>query len=181
MCLGLFFSSCFTQNERSVISLQEEVLALNNIDKKRSYLEAVLHSIQEIEYEREAMQIGELPEEEEIMAYQKKRDKLQRENMIIMEAYFENFGYPSRPELGQYAALAPFAVVYYSDNKDDIKEEHFKYFYGAYKFNDIPESFFLDYLTSYYTMMTGESYTIQSKESIDYNIHQIFDALSIDY
>ncbi len=178
---ALSFSNCFKQNERSKEFLQKEVSALNSLDEKRSYLENVLHSIQEIEYEREVMELGELPDDKEIIAYQEKRAKLQMENMIIIEAYFENFGYPSRPELGQYVALAPFAVVYYSDNTEDIKEEHFRYFYGAYKFNDIPESFFLDYLSSYYRMKTGKQYPVQPKESIDYNIHQIFDALSIDY
>ena len=55
------------------------------------------------------------------------------------------YGHPSIMQLGHKSAVIPIAHMTYVDDNKMLKD-NFNYFYDAYKFNDITDDLFNDYL-----------------------------------
>lgn len=180
MCLVVLFVQCQSEGPRTKEDINSEVSALKTIEEKRAYLEDILDKLQELQLEKERLQF--YPESDgEVESLNSYASELEAENLLKISAYFENFGYPSRPQLGQYAAVAPYAVIYYSDNPEDIiKEDEFRYFYGAYKFGDIPPDMFLSYLLSYYSKVKGQALSMNADIGTTENIKSVLDLLGIE-
>lgn len=173
LCSGCIFDSAPDQSK-----IQKEVQDLSSLEQKKEYLENVLKEIQTFEEKREASRFSGDYDEDDLL---KEKERIYLKSFYSISSYFEEYGYPSRAELGQYAAFAPYAVVFFSEDSRLIKEEQFKYFYGAYRFNDLPEEVFLNYLLIYYENQTAKNYRLDRRADIQQNIHAIFDELGIDY
>lgn len=153
---------------------------LKTQEEKQNYLEAILSNLQELEFEHEQLRYLDV-ENDAYQSYLRRKAVIQTENTHKISAYFEYYGYPSRPQLGQYAALAPYAVIFYSENLEEaIKPDEFRFFYGAYKYGDIPPDMFLSYLLDYYKVTKGEAIAKNPDESTKYNIEYIFGLLEIE-
>jgi len=116
--------------------------------------------------------------------YEKQQNQKAKKDDYFLNStvgYFNTFGYPERSKLGQYASIAPLIVHYYAAENKGFKKEHFKYFYGAFKFNDIPQEYFLAYLQSYYEFNEGKTFLKKNKMGVSEEIYAIMDALDIDY
>ena len=153
---------------------------MKSIDDKQIYLETILENLRSLQFEEESLQFYN-PDEKALKLFYKKKEKIQQENAYKISAYFENFGYPSRAELGQYAAFAPYAVIYYSDDASIIDTTQFRYFYGAYKFGDIPEDMFLAYMLAYHQIVKQEEFPEDLRLSTEDNINNILDSLGIEH
>jgi len=177
-CLAMLCSSCIFDSAPDQNKIQKEVQELASLEEKKEYLENVLMEIQSFEEKREARRFsGDYDND----ALREEKEVIYLKSFYRISSYFEEFGYPNRAELGQYAAFAPYAVVFFSEDSRFIKEEQFKYFYGAYHFNDLPEEVFLNYLLIYYEKQTERNYRLDRRADIQENIHAIFDELGIDY
>lgn len=158
--------------------IQSEVDNLTELEDKRIFLEKILYAVEELQMKEQNSAFLTDSERENL---EKQKEKLQRESLVKIDKYFEAFGYPSRAELGQFAAYAPYAAVYYAEGLSGIQEEHFRYFYGAFSFNDIPEELFLSYLLMYYEKMSDRPFELDRSRNTRQNIYSIMDSLAIDY
>lgn len=177
----VFIYACLGDGMPSQKEVEQEVQTLTTLELKRNYLEDILYEIQSMQFEEESMLFREDVSEKQTSRFLKRKERLNQINAYKIKSYFDNFGYPSRAELGQYAAFAPLAVVLHNDDLSTLDEEQFRYYYGAYKFNDIPEEFFLSYLKAYYQKVTGKSFPDDPSLSIAASITNIMDSLRIDY
>lgn len=179
MCFLLI--QCSSGEAKKQAEIKEEVSQLKDNEEKRDYLESILIEIQELQLEEDSYRLHLGKKSKQRKEFDERRAVLMKDNFIKISAYFENYGYPMRAELGQYAAYTPYVVLYYSDDLSLYQEDHFRHFYGAYKFNDIPETAYYGYLLAYFHSNTGERYNEDYQLSIEENIYQIFDILKIDY
>jgi hypothetical protein len=178
LCLAIFCSGCIFDNTPNKEKIHKEVQELASLEEKKEYLENVLIEIQSFEERREARRFSVDYDAE---ALNDEKDMIYLKGFYSISSYFEEYGYPSRAELGQYAAFAPYAVVFFSEDSRFIREEQFKYFYGAYRFNDLAEEVFLNYLLIYYEKLVGKNYRLDRRADVQENIHAIFDELNVDY
>jgi len=183
LCLAVcfLFIQCASGDSKKQADIIEEVSLLKDNDDKKAYLESMLIEIQELQLEEDGNRLHLGKESKQRKEFIERRAEIMKINFQKISAYFENFGYPIRAELGQYAAYTPYVVLYYSDDLSLYKEDHFRHFYGAYKFNDIPETAYYSYLLVYYQSISGDKYVEDNALSIEENIYQIFDLLDIDY
>lgn len=158
VCLTAFlFSSCRSDTLTNE-EIQLQIDALKSIDQQKSFLEEMLNNYQFIlEKESELKKQGQL-DSKQYKNLLKDKLRLEKVNLRKIAAYFETHGYPSRTKLGHYASVTPLVCVYYSTLPNAFNKDHFKYYYGAYKFNDIPNDFFLPYLQGLYESEKGKPY-----------------------
>lgn len=170
--------SCSMNKTPGPEEIKRQVSALKTLEEKRLFLEKIITEIEALEMKERAARFAGTKELEELA---EEKESLNLLNQRKISAYFKAYGYPSRAELGQYAAFAPYAVIYYADKLELLKEDEFKYFFGAYRFNDIPEELFLNYLELYYEKRNGTSFRIDRRASPVDNIETILDSLGIEY
>lgn len=95
-------------------------------------------------------------------------------NLIKVEAYLQKYGHPKRKEVGEIAALTPWAVIHHS-GKYEVGERNFKYLYTAFKNEDIDDGQFSMYLNRMYEIKHHQRYEVEgrfnSNERIDKLIH----------
>jgi len=179
-CLLLVHTGCNSDGQPSREAVLSEVAELESIDDKRLYLESILEQLQALQFEEESLLFSNA-DEATLKDFYKRKAAIQETNATKISAYFDNYGYPSRSELGQYAAFAPYAVIYYSDEAEPIDTAQFRYFYGAYTFGDIPEDMFLAYLLAYYRTIKSEDYREDPTLSAQESIYNVLDTLDIEY
>ena len=172
--------SCMDDGIPSRKELQEEISLLKTLDAKRDYLENILVEMQMSQTREARLRNIEGEESKSFKKHQKEVSKTEKINLEKIDVYFEEFGYPSRAELGQYAAFAPYAVVYHSKYTDVIREEHFKYFYGAFKFNELPEDLYYSYLKLYFKKVKSVDFEPNPFATEAENVKSILQELNIE-
>lgn len=162
-------------------SIEKQIESLQSIEDKKKFLENVFYEYQLILTEEEQIIRQYGYDSEEIKEFY--NSKTEKDNFYIshIDVFFDKYGYPNRSELGQYAAIVPLIVHFYASNNLGFKKEHFKYFYGAFKFNDIPAEYFLAYLNEYYEFNVGKTFTKKKSMDVTEEIYAIMDAMNIDY
>ncbi|NNE14875.1 MAG: hypothetical protein HKN51_07845 [Saprospiraceae bacterium] len=178
----LSFVSCKSDARIEKVNVQAEISALKSNDLKTEYLENIFYEFQNILNEEDftIRKFGQNSEEH--ISFIKKKVKEEKIYLDRVEAYFNTYGYPSRTTHGQYAAIAPLVVYFYASENKGFKKEHFKYFYGAYRFNDIPSDFFLAYLRVFYEIENGKTFNLQKNmESVDDEIEEILSSMGYEY
>jgi hypothetical protein len=174
-------SSCKTENNLDKESITKKIESLTSTDKKKAFLENIFFEYQMIlsDKERTIKQYGN--DSPEFAKSQKSKAEKDDYFLTAIATYFEKYGYPSRSALGQYASIVPLIVHFYASDNKGFKKEHFKYFYGAFKFNDIPKEYFLAYLNGYYQFNEGDTFVKNKQMSVSEEIYAIMDAMNIDY
>lgn len=153
-----FLSSCQDDLEKKRLNIDKEVAALNELEDKKEFLENLLYESQMIRRQEDNIIKSFGYNSSKHKSQQKQRAKLELVNIMKIDSYFDQYGYPSRAELGQYAAYAPWVIMFHSLDFQGIKKEHFKFFYGAYTFNDLPGDLFSAYLKQYYKIEKGKTF-----------------------
>lgn len=179
---SLCFISCKADKGVSPESLEKTIRSLKSNEDKRAYLENVFFEYQHFLTEEDIILKSDGSDSEAYKNFIIKKSKEEEIYLSKIGKYFEVFGYPSRTELGQYASIAPLIVYFYATNDKGFQKEDFKYFYGAYKFKDIPEEYFLEYIKAFYESNTGKIYSKTEKYlSPEEEIYVLMDALGYDY
>ena len=174
---SMMFFGCWEMPPKPA-EIAKQVSQLETLEAKKLFLEKIITDIEALEIKEKTMRFSG---SEEMEMLEKEKSNLSLLNQMKISAYFDQYGYPSRAELGQYAAFAPYAVIYYVEGLDALKDDEFKYFYGAYRFNDIPEELFLSYLQLYYEKQIGARYRLDREVETTDNIEAIMDELGIEY
>lgn len=140
------FFSC--QNEAN-IALEQEITALDTIEKRKAYLEAIFADDQGV---RES---GISREE---------RHKTDASNMDKIAKYLDIHGHPKRSEVGEIAALTPWAVIHHQPGKHDdkVRRKYFPILHQAYWNEDIESGKMWGFLDRMYYIKNGERFKMKS-------------------
>lgn len=175
-------TSCKIDNGVSPESIKKTIQSLDSNDDKRTYLETMFFEYQHFLNEEDIILKSEGSASETYAKFIEQKSEAEEVYLTKVAQYFEIFGYPSRTELGQYASIVPLIVYFYATNNKGFRKDHFKYFYGAYKFKDIPEEYFLEYMRAFYEANTGKKYTKTEKYlTPESEIYAIMDLMEYDY
>lgn len=178
--LSLF--SCKTESGYSKEELQKSIQDLKSKEDKRAFLEKIYFDYQLIMAEEEKIHKIYGPNSKEFADYRVEKSESEDRYLEMISIYFEEYGYPNRTELGQYASIVPLIVYFYATKLKGFRKDHFKYFYGAYKFKDIPESHFLAYMQSFYEAHNGKKFIVSEKDTTpEREIYAIMDAMNYEY
>ena len=187
--------------------IEEEVASLESLEKKQVYLERILDRLKSLHLDQDRLlrergyervfheslleglwalkndhdKIIELSQsDEDVKSFSRYKAEAIAIDLSRISKYFDQYGYPSRPQLGQYAALAPFALIYYSgDHAKTIVENHFMFFYDGYKYGDVPPDMFMSYLAAYYPVVKQEDLRPNEVNSTLENINSYLGLLGI--
>jgi len=175
------FQFCKTDSTIDIKSISEQINTLKSIEDKRAYLENIFFDYQLILNEEEKIIRQYDSDSPEYLEYYKKKSNKDQFYISSIEIFFEAYGYPRRSELGQYATIAPIIVHFYATDNKGFERHQFKYFYGAYKFNDIPENYFLAYMQGFYEANEGRAFMKNKSMTAAEEIYAIMDAMGYDY
>ena len=144
----LLFAFLSCRNEADS-ALEQEIAALNTIEKRKAYLEAINDDDQGV---RQGNTEG------------KKMMQADATNMQKIAKYLEMYGYPKRAEVGKIAALTPWLVIHHqpSYNNDEIRHRYFPMLYQAYRDGDLEGSAFWLFLDRMYYFEHGERFKMKS-------------------
>ena len=181
LSVAMLAFGCSQKNNQKIEDINEEVKSLKDNESRKNYLEGILIELQDLLLEEESRRLHIDAGDKSWKELNDRKAELQEEHFLKISSYFNNYGYPSRAELGQYASYVPYVVLYYSDSDDHYQVDQFKYFYGAYRFNDLPENMFYSYLLRYFEVVQGSEYEERVEETMEDNIYRMMDQLGLEY
>jgi len=145
------------------------------------YLERVLEDDQAVrdseESARITMQYGRNSKENR--DYVEKQWRMDELNLFKIESYISIFGYPSKAELGEIAALAPWIVIHHSTEMD-VRNRNFKHLYKAYLDGNTDDNALVMYLNRSYRMTFREDFYIESPFKAEDEINGLINALDFN-
>jgi len=177
------FLSCKSEEDKLIELIEVEVKALTTIEKKKDYLQKIFHTYinlrkQETEYWNTYGRNSD--EYDNLIAANRNQDL---SDMLRIEKYLDNYGYPSIMKFGYQPSIIP---IVQSIQVDDLGVylENYKYFYDAYKFNDISGELFLKYLRKLQFKTSDNQYSHveypESDNQMEENIETIIKELRLN-
>lgn len=153
-------------------AIDQEVQALTTVEDHKQYLEQIEADDQGIRQgNRGAMlklQYGE--DSEEYREYVQSFMAQDARNLLKIQAYLDQHGYPQWTEVGYQAASTPWLVVHHSSDPA-LRNSFFELFYRAYRNGNIDDNQFTMYLNRTYALLHGDLLTLESpyttQEQID--------------
>lgn len=137
--------SCKSDDQVMTEQITTTVQSLKDNEEKRVFLESIFDEHIELRLKETEVwnQYGRGSDEyESIKSDHRSADLIHAEKIDI---YMNTYGHPRIMQLGQKAAVIPIAHMTYVDDSYMLRD-NFSYFYDAYKFNDINDDLFYDYL-----------------------------------
>jgi len=152
----LSFLSC-TRTLDDTLIIREEIENLQTFENKKVYLEQVFEDDQRMRRGGQSTQIGLKygHNSKEHMEFIKTMNALDALNLVKIELYLEKYGHPIKKEVGELAAIAPWAVIHHSSTYED-RVRNFEYLYKAYKNQDIEDGHFSMFLDRMYRFKYDE-------------------------
>jgi len=140
---------CFSCKNETLLTLEQEIVALNTIEKRKAYLEDVFAADQEVRNENKNGQ---------------DMREVDASNMQKIAKYLEIHGHPKRAEVGEIAALTPWAVIHHQPGigDDEIRRKYFPILYQAYWNEDIESGQMWRYLDRMYFHKYSERFIMKS-------------------
>lgn len=140
---------CFACKNETLPTLEQEIIALDTIEKRKAYLETIFADDQGVRQ-------GD--------TNRKERHKADASNMQKIEKYLDIHGHPKRSEVGEMAASTPWTVIHHQSgrNNDEIRHKYFPMFYQAYWDEDIKGSQMWLFLDRMYYFKHGERFKMKS-------------------
>ncbi len=146
----LLLQSCGSDPKPSAPDFTSEVAALQTTLSKRGYLEEIFESDQEYRIKRQDPKLSQT-ERDQLWEKQEEADYL---NLLKIEKFLELHGHPVKSEVGEIAALAPWAVIHHqNDYKTRIR--FFKPLYKAWLDGNIKDNSLSFYLNRTYVIKSG--------------------------
>ena len=172
--------SCQSEFKVDPERIRDDITSLKTLEDKQEFLENMLYEKQMLNRQEDEAILIHGRDSKEHNKIKKRVEIEERVNLAYISEYFDQFGYPSRSELGQYAAYTPWVVVFHSIDKRGIKEDEFKYFYGAYSFHDLPEDLFLAYLKQIYQKKKNKNFPQEGYENVELLIQDMMGDLGYE-
>lgn len=146
---------CFKGTDSEDFNCEQILLELSSDTLKQVWLEEIYLMDQKVRNDETAAlkTYGhDSKEHKESWEVIKATDSL---NLVKIECYLDEFGYPSENLLGAHATSAPWSVIHHSMYVEPRKR-NFPYLYEAYIKGDLSGSQFTMYLGRYHRMIFGE-------------------------
>lgn len=131
----LLITSCKPEDERQKIVNQ--VKNLETVEQKQEFLKEIYMSDQRVRnQQQEATRKFGYKSQQELEALDKmmSTDKL---NLMKIEAFLDEHGYPKKEELGGKAPAAPWLIIHHAASGNDIRRKYFPMIYEAYERGDV--------------------------------------------
>lgn len=130
-------------------TLEQEITALDTVEKRKAYLEAINDDDQGM---RNGNGTG------------KEMMRTDATNMQKIAKYLDIHGHPKRSEVGKTAASTPWLVIHHqpSYNNDEIRRKYFPILYQAYWDEDLEGGMMWLFLDRMYYFKHGERFKMKS-------------------
>jgi len=140
---------CFSCKNEAYIALEQEIIALDTVEKRKAYLETIFA-------EDQSVRQGNVS--------RKERHKADALNMKKIEIYLNIHGHPKRAEVDEIAALTPWSVIHHQPGRmrDKVRRKYFPILYQAYWDEDIESGKMWRYLDRMYFIKHGERFKMKS-------------------
>ncbi len=170
---------CQANTQTSYAEVDNEIAGLTSNEQKKNYLEKIMEDDQAVRGDQKSeiiLKYGHNSPEHIAYAYKMiSQDSL---DLVKIERYLKQYGYPNKSELGKSAALAPWLVIHHSQTYTE-RERNFKYIYGAYLNGDIDDTAFSMYLNRMYEFKNNNRFQIESPFTSEDEIEQLISALDL--
>jgi len=147
--ITLFIFAFFSCKNEADIALEQEITALDIVEKRKAYLEAIFAEDQDVRQGNTSRQ---------------ERHKADASNMKKIAKYLDIHGHPKRAEVGEIAALTPWSVIHHQPGRrnDKIRRKYFPVLYQAYWDEDIDGGKMWRFLDRMYFTKHGERFIMKS-------------------
>lgn len=172
--------ACKSDEAKLNEQINKEISELTTFEKKKEYLENIFNTHidmrkQETEYWNE---YGRNSDEYNMLVGNNRSQDLI--DMDRIEKYLGNYGYPSIMKFGYQCTVIPI-VQAMQINEVDVYQKNYKYFYDAYKFNDISAEIFLQFLRKLERKKYRNQYTyVEEDDPIEEKIETIISELRLN-
>lgn len=143
--------SCGNENPSEATDIEAEIVALNSSEAKRAYLENIFENDQKLRVELRDPKLVQAERE----TIWKKIHQVDAINLLKVQKYLEIHGHPGKAEVGEIAALAPWAVIHHQNSLKD-RIFFFEPLYAAWLAGDIDDGQLSFYLNRTYEIKTGQ-------------------------
>lgn len=161
---------CFSCKNEADIALEQEIVALDTVEKRKAYLEDIFADDQSVRQGNTS---------------RKERHKADASNMDKIAKYLDIHGHPKRAEVGEIAALTPWVVIHHQPGigNDKIRRKYFPILYQAYWDEDIASGKMWGFLDRMYFHKYGERFKMENpykdEDAID-SLIQMLDLRAVD-
>jgi hypothetical protein len=177
--VALVLISCGSKEEVKPSEVEIEILSLQSIKAKRDYLENIFKDDQKFRSEKTSeilLKYGY--ESKEYKTHQELFTKQDEENLNKIETYLYSYGNPKKNEVGEIAAITPWAVIHHSSGYE-ARERNFHFLHEAFLNGDIDEGAFSMFLGRMYKIKNGERYKMQRPYTVKDEIEKLIEKLDL--
>ncbi len=174
---SIMLSSCSEKVSIDQEYFKREIEALQTTQQKQEYLEAIFKIDQDVRDDSTLI----LKYDKESPEYSKHYEKMRlvdEMNLQKIEAYLNQFGYPSRDAMSEIALFTPYVVIHHSSTTED-RRRNFPFLKEAYKDGNLSESSFSMYLARWYQMEFNERLDMRGSYKEKDKIRRMLDSLSL--
>jgi len=172
-------SSCKPKANSETFNFEKEILALESVQNKRDYLEKIFEDDQKLrDGKGSEIMIKYGMDSKEYNDHIKLMNKQDEENLNKIETYFKIYGHPKQSEVGEIAAITPWAVIHHGQEYEP-RERNFSVLYSAYLNGDLDDGQVSMLLGRMYEMKKGERFRMMGDYNSEGKIKQLIEKLNL--
>ncbi len=177
LLLILFWSCGLTDNLKEQIAIEVENLI--SIDLQRDFLTTIGELDQEVRHHETRMlqQFGYRSKEHKEALRELRR--IDRRNLLKVEAYLEKYGYPKINDHGERACGVPWLVIHHAPGGIKPRKRNFKYIFSAYRNGDIGDGELTFYLNRMYDKKFGKRIEWSRPFKVEEELDTLYTALNL--
>lgn len=111
------------------------IKALDTIEKRNQFLEEIRRSDQKVRNDRINLEETFGYNSQQVKEAYDKMKKIDNENIHLISAYLDKYGYPTKPEYSNEAISSPYLVIHHSST-NKYRKKYFPLLYRAHKKGD---------------------------------------------
>jgi hypothetical protein len=170
LSLSFFLCNCTEDIQQAQLISSEEVKALTSMEAKCAFLEEIRETDQAVR--------GEEARQYDDQAYRKIMREQDSINLQKMEVYLERFGYPTKEEFGENAAVTPWLVIQHQPDIE-VRNRYFEAIYEAHQRGDVDDIMMYLYLDRNYHISNFEQLEMADSLPVKTKIRLLLDALEL--
>lgn len=178
--LIISMASCKSKIEVETSGFETELLELKTIQDKRDYLEIIFKDDQKLRNgigSEIMLKYGK--ESKEYKDHTELLIKQDEENLNKIETYLKLYGHPKQSEVGEIAAVTPWAVIHHAQGYEP-RERNFTVLYRAYLNGDLDNDQLSMFLGRMYEIQNGEEFRMTRPHSAEDEINQLIEVLNLN-
>ncbi|WFO15030.1 hypothetical protein M601_014230 [Cellulophaga baltica 4] len=177
--LIVLISSCKPKVNFETSNFEKEILALESIQNKRDYLEIIFKDDQKVRDGKDSeimLKYGK--DSKEFNDYIELQIKQDDENLNKIETYIKIYGHPKQNEVGEIAAITPWAVIHHAQGYEP-RERNFSVLYSAFLNGDLNYGQVSMLLGRMYEIKNGERFRMMGDYDSEDEINQLIEKLNL--